>query len=131
VEINPATAKKLGIKEGDPVVIESPEGRIEAPAYFYPGIRPDTVGIPVGQGHKTYGRYAKNRGVNPMDILPATEDEATGAYALISTRVRLSRGSSKEKLVKMEGSTNELGREIVQTVDPHDFEKMKKKEEVV
>lgn len=130
VEINPATARELGIKEGDPVIIESPDGSIEAPAYLYPGIRPDTVGIPVGQGHKAYGRYAKNRGVNPMDILPAAEDAATGAYALISTRVKLSRGSSKEQLVKMEGSTNELGRGIVQTVDPHEFEKMKKEEVV-
>lgn len=128
VEINPKTAEKLGIKEGDMVAIESPEGRIDAPAYLYPGIRPDTVAVPIGQGHKAYGRYAKKRGANPIQILPAAEDAATGAYALNSTRVKLSRGSSKEKMVKMEGSTNEFGRGIVQTVSHKEFRKMKKQE---
>ncbi|MFQ5736757.1 MAG: molybdopterin-dependent oxidoreductase [Thermodesulfobacteriota bacterium] len=131
VEINPATARKLDIKEGDMVAIESPQGRIEAPAYLYPGIRPDTVAVPIGQGHRTYGRYAKKRGANPIEILPAAEDAGSGAYALNSTRVKLSRGLSRVKMVKMEGSTDELGRGIVQTVSHKEFRKMKKKEEVV
>ena len=130
VEINPQTARKLGIKEGDMVAIESPEGRIEVPAYLYPGIRPDTVAMPIGQGHKAYGRYAEKRGANPIEILPAVEDAATGAYALNSTRVKISRGSSssREKMVKMEGSTDELGRGIVQTISHKEFLKMKKQE---
>ena len=130
VEINPQTARKLGIKEGDMVAVESPEGRIEVPAYLYPGIRPDTVAMPIGQGHKAYGRYAEKRGANPIEILPAVEDSATGAYALNSTRVKISRGSSssREKMVKMEGSTDELGRGIVQTISHKEFLKMKKQE---
>ncbi len=130
VEINPQTAKKLGINEGDSIAIESPDGRIEAPAYLYPGIRPDTVAMPIGQGHKTYGRYAEKRGANPIELLPAVEDRDTGAFALVSTRVKLSRGSSNEKMVKMEGSTNESGRGIVQTVSHKEFRNMKKEEVV-
>ncbi|MDD5435573.1 MAG: molybdopterin-dependent oxidoreductase, partial [Nitrospira sp.] len=59
VEINPETAKKMGIREGDIVFVESTVGGVHLPVYLYPGIRPDTVSIPIGQGHSSYGRYAE------------------------------------------------------------------------
>ena len=58
VEINPETAHKLDIHEGDILTIASPQGSIELPAFLYPGLRPDVIAIPVGQGHTQYGRYA-------------------------------------------------------------------------
>ncbi|MBI5453521.1 MAG: molybdopterin-dependent oxidoreductase [Deltaproteobacteria bacterium] len=126
VEVNPKTAASLGLKEGDVVNVESPYGKISAPVYLYPGIRPDTVAVPIGQGHSHYGRYAKGRGANPIEILPYKEDPRSGEAALNSTRVRITRGGSGERLVKMEGSTKELGRGIVQTVSPAEFKRMKK-----
>ena len=69
VEINPTTAQKLGLKKGDIVRITSPFGSMEAGVYVYPGIRPDTVAIPLGQGHTDYGRYARNRGANVLRLL--------------------------------------------------------------
>jgi anaerobic selenocysteine-containing dehydrogenase len=42
-QINPATAKKLGIEDGDWVWIESPRGRIMQKARLYPGIDPRVV----------------------------------------------------------------------------------------
>ncbi|MBI4950059.1 MAG: molybdopterin-dependent oxidoreductase [Deltaproteobacteria bacterium] len=126
VEINPKTAASLGLKEGDMVNIESPFGKISAPVYLYPGIRPDTVAVPIGQGHSHYGRYAKGRGANPIEILPFKEDPLSGEAALNSTRVRITRGATGERMVKMEGSTKELGRGIVQTVSPSEFKRMKK-----
>jgi anaerobic selenocysteine-containing dehydrogenase len=125
VEINPDTARKLRISEGDMVSVESPYGRIEAPAFFYPGIRPDTVGVPVGQGHRLYGRYAEKRGANPIEILPYRRDSRTGVVALNSTRVNLTRTGDGD-MVKMDVSTRELGRGIVQTVSPEEFKRMKK-----
>jgi molybdopterin-containing oxidoreductase family iron-sulfur binding subunit len=124
VEMNPKTAKGLGIKEGDMVSVESPNGRIDAPVYLYPGIRPDTISIPIGQGHRHYGRYARNRGVNPIKLLPFKEDKATGALALNSTRVRISPSKKKGNMVKAEGSTRELGRGISQTISPEKFAKL-------
>ncbi len=118
IEMNPRTAAKLGLAEGDAASVESPFGRMDLPVYLYPGIRPDTVAVPIGQGHSAYGRYAKGRGVNPIDILPAREDKRSGELALNSTRVRISRPGVAGKFVKMEGSTKELGRGIVQTVSP-------------
>lgn len=121
-EINPATAKNLGINEGDMISVESPSGAVRVPAYIYPGIRPDTVAIPIGQGHTHYGRYAKGRGANPLEILPFKENQKSGQIALNSTRVRLSKAGPGD-MVKMEGSTKELGRDIVKVISPEEFEK--------
>ncbi len=115
VDINPLAASRLGIKEGDLVTVESPYGKVTLPAYLYPAIRPDTVAIPIGQGHSAYGRFARSRGVNPIEILPFKEDARSGALALNATRVRLVKGG-KGNMVKIEGSTKELGRGIIQTV---------------
>jgi len=43
MEINPETAAKLGIKQGDWVWIESPRGRIRQTADLYAGIAPNVV----------------------------------------------------------------------------------------
>jgi anaerobic selenocysteine-containing dehydrogenase len=45
VEINPADAEKLDIKQGDWVWIESPEGKIREVADLYYGIRPGQVNL--------------------------------------------------------------------------------------
>ncbi len=129
VEINPKTARKLGIKQGDLVTVESPYGGIDLPAFLYEGIRPDTVAVPIGQGHRLYGRYAEKRGVNPIEILPVAEDKRSGELALNSTRVRLERKGADGKLVKMGVRTEELGRGIVQTITPEEFERIAGKEE--
>ena len=55
VEINMKKAEEMGIKEGDVVEVTSEQGSIEALAYPHPGISPDVVAIPVGQGHKGGG----------------------------------------------------------------------------
>lgn len=69
VEMNPATARQLGLTEGALVDIESLHGRIRAPVYVYPAIMTGVIAMPIGQGHDEYGRYAKNRGANPIEIL--------------------------------------------------------------
>ena len=126
LELNPKTASGLGIKEGDFVEVESPFGSITLQAYLYPGIRPDMVAVAIGQGHTHFGRYAKDRGVNPIDILPYKEDPRTGSVALNSTRVKLVHMGTGEKLAKTEGVTRELGRNIVQTITSEEFKKMGK-----
>jgi anaerobic selenocysteine-containing dehydrogenase len=89
IEINPQTAARLGIAEGDVVEIVSAHGALRAPAVMFPGIAPDVLAMPVGQGHETFTRYASKRGANPIAILaPATEPE-TGALAWAATRVKI------------------------------------------
>jgi molybdopterin-containing oxidoreductase family iron-sulfur binding subunit len=114
VEINPVTAGELGLKEGDLVAVESPNGQITVPVFLYPGIRPDVIAIPIGQGHREYGRFASNRGVNPLQILAPQLESKTGSLAWAATRVKLAATGQNVKLVKTSGSSRELGRDIVQ-----------------
>jgi anaerobic selenocysteine-containing dehydrogenase len=99
VEINPKTAAELGINFGDLVEVTSPQGSLRVPAVIYPGIRPDMVAIPLGQGHRDMGRYAKGRGANPLQLLAMTMEESTAQPAWNATRVRVTRISEKGELV--------------------------------
>ena len=71
--------------------VASSQGTLRAPALVSPGIAPDVIAMPVGQGHQTFTRYASGRGENPVELLaPLTEPE-TGALAWAATRVRVAR----------------------------------------
>ncbi|MBI3001870.1 MAG: molybdopterin-dependent oxidoreductase [Deltaproteobacteria bacterium] len=91
VEINPDTAKKLDIKDGDKVWVESVVGKIKTQAKLYPGAMPHVVNMPFELGHKAYGGWAKGRGVNPNEILVHENDLLGGLAGFFSTRVRLYR----------------------------------------
>ncbi len=107
VEINPKTAATLGLAEGDVVEITSSQGKIRVPALLSPGIAPDIVAVPVGQGHQTFTRYASARGSNPIAVLAALEDKSTGAFAWAATRVRLSKVEGPGDLVLFAGGMKE------------------------
>ncbi len=115
VEMNPATARQLGLTEGALVDIESLHGRIRAPVYVYPAIMTGVIAMPIGQGHDEYGRYAKNRGANPIEILSPQMEQHTGALAWSATRVKIVATGRRVKLVKTGGTSRDLGRKIVQT----------------
>jgi anaerobic selenocysteine-containing dehydrogenase len=111
LEINPQTAERMGIKQGDLLEIASQHGKLQAPALIAPGIAPDVVAMPVGQGHEHYGRYASRRGANPIKILaPQTESE-TGALAWGATRVKIARLDRKGELILFGGGLREWPRE--------------------
>ena len=88
VEMHPGLAQALGVDYGDIVQVTSPAGQIEAPVYIYRAIRPDTVAIPVGQGHTDGGRYARDRGSNPLRLLGAQASKA-GDLVSATTRVQV------------------------------------------
>ncbi len=104
VEINPETAARIGVTDDDIVKVSSPVGDIEAVVYIYPGIRPDVIAIPVGQGHSEYGRYAQGRGSNPVDLLVPRVDEKTGALAWGATRVQITPTGQRRPLARLESN---------------------------
>jgi anaerobic selenocysteine-containing dehydrogenase len=93
VEINPRTAEKLQVATGDLVEIASQHGTVRAPVVITPGIAPDVVAMPVGQGHETFTRYASGRGSNPIGILAPVAVPETGALAWAATRVKVTRAA--------------------------------------
>lgn len=90
VEINPATAARLGIGDGEPVWVESSLGRVKARARLHPGAQPDVLSFAYGLGHRVGGRWAAQLGANPNDIVAMTADAATAAGWAI-TRVAVAR----------------------------------------
>jgi menaquinone reductase, molybdopterin-binding-like subunit len=108
IEINPATAEKLGIHEHDIVEVTSGHGTLRTAALVTPGIAPDVVAMPIGQGHDIFTRFASGRGENPLAILaPVTEPE-TGALAWAATRVKIARaGDPDGRLILFAGSKYE------------------------
>jgi molybdopterin-containing oxidoreductase family iron-sulfur binding subunit len=115
VEINPATASKLGIKDGDLLRVTSEQGSIEAPAVIFPAIMPDVIAMPIGQGHDSFGRYARHRGVNPIQILAPKIDSTSGSLASSATRVSVVATGKRADAVRIGGEARQLGRGIVQS----------------
>jgi len=108
VEINPQTAGKLNIAQGDLVEVTSTQGSVRAPALLSPGIAPDVIGMPVGQGHETFTRFASKRGVNPIAILAPIAEAETGTLAWAATRVKIARvGESDGSLIMFAGEMRE------------------------
>ncbi len=104
VEIHPKKALEMDITEGDIIEVTSRTGSVKAQAYLFPGIHPDAISIPLGQGHEALGRYAKGYGVNPFQILDAVFDKETGELAMHETRVKISKTGQRVIVVKDESA---------------------------
>jgi anaerobic selenocysteine-containing dehydrogenase len=99
VEINPKTAERYHLRQGEIARVISRYGAVEAPVVYYPGNRPDLISMPMGQGHTAYGRYAKGRGVNPLLLLGPSIDRGSGVLARGATRVRIEPAGKGGRLV--------------------------------
>lgn len=68
-EISLATAKNLGLEDGDAVRLTTDAGSIDVGFFASPGIRDDVVAVVMGNGHEGAGRYADLTGANPVKLL--------------------------------------------------------------
>jgi anaerobic selenocysteine-containing dehydrogenase len=91
LEMNPESARKLGLAENDRVEIESPFGRIRTQVKLVAGLHPDVVNLPFNQGHTAVGRFAKGRGVNGLEIMNPASEPLCGLAAFTNTRVKVRR----------------------------------------
>jgi molybdopterin-containing oxidoreductase family iron-sulfur binding subunit len=122
-EIHPKTAEKLGIKQGSIINVESEHGTLKVQAVVIKSIHPDVIAIPMGQGHEEYGRYAKNRGVNPMKLLNPVREEKTGELAMYATRVKVSPTGQSQVVVRMGSSDTQAGRKLVATIPVEQYQR--------
>lgn len=82
LDINPATAKRLGVRDGEAVWVESHNAvtgearRIKVRAHHTEGIRPDTVGMPHHFGLWTHP-VSKGMGPSPNEIYYTGEGYVT------------------------------------------------------
>jgi len=106
-EMHPETARKLGVARDDIIEIKTEHGAIEAPVLVESSVRPGVIAVPIGQGHRAYGRYAKDVGANAWAIL------AAGAtYASVTARAT----GETRALVTPLGKSDMMGRSIVEAM---------------
>jgi len=98
VIINRAAARSLGLRDGDPVVIESLSAATRGHAVLREGIRPDTV-LMIGQFDHWATPFAKDLGLpslNTVQPFALELTDATGSTADIA-RVRIRRGEGPRR----------------------------------
>jgi anaerobic selenocysteine-containing dehydrogenase len=122
VWINTETGKKLGIKTGDLVRVESKVGHLVTKAYVFEGIHPRVVAIAHTFGHWAYGRLAQlklktekagawgaqddpdlnnvwweDKGVHCNAIIPAVADPIGGSQGWYDTVVKVTKAGPDDK----------------------------------
>lgn len=88
-ELNPETAAKFGIQDGDEVFVESQFGKLKIRAKVFEGIHPGIVAMSFGPGHHHYGRLAVGKGANPNEITGEDYEPYSGMAAYFNTRVKV------------------------------------------
>ena len=79
IAIAPQKCKDLGLRYNDLVQVKGPGGVIELAVYPLPGMHPDAVAIPRGNGRGAgVSRVSTDIGVNPLRVLGLELDVVTG-----------------------------------------------------
>ena len=90
VQLNVATAKELGIKDGDTVTIETRVGKINGEAQVVQGIRPDTIAVSYHYGQWSPGYAPMGRkGVAINQVLEHHPDLISGHNSFNDTKCKL------------------------------------------
>ncbi len=91
VEVNPATAKNLGLADRQIASLTTAQGSARVRIHYFDGIMPGVIAIPRGLGHTAYDRFLAGKGVNYNALTEQMEDEATGLDAAWGVRAKLSK----------------------------------------
>lgn len=125
VLLHPATMKAEALQQGNRVRISHAGKMIEAPIYDAPWVKPGVLVMPMGQGHFAYGRYAKDKGINPLALLPAGAEKAGDGPVHVISGVFLRRTGSREPLARTDGARIPYGRKIALSVPLDGLEELK------
>ncbi|HYT04526.1 MAG TPA: molybdopterin-dependent oxidoreductase [Gemmatimonadales bacterium] len=114
VEVHPDTAATWQVVSGDVVLLKSSYGALRAPVWVTPGVRPGVLAVPTGQGHRAYGRYAKDRSFNAFQLL----SDAPTAYGgrAFAVGVAVEKTGDHRRLATVEGDAREQGRGIIEVL---------------
>ncbi len=117
-ELHPETAKKMGIAQGDAVILSTDDGEVHVPAYLTEHVHKDIVAIPVGQGHSAYGRYAESAAEGSGSVyglLPKKLADKGDALVLAGAPVVVKRAPGSGNLVTVQDFSSQENRELART----------------
>jgi anaerobic selenocysteine-containing dehydrogenase len=89
IEVNPATARQLNLKDGQTANLATPRGTARVRVHLFEGIMPGVVALPTGLGHTAYGKFLAGKGANVNSLIGSIEDTATGYDAVWGIRAKL------------------------------------------
>jgi anaerobic selenocysteine-containing dehydrogenase len=91
LEVNPATAKKMGLSNGQNATLSTSKGSGKVKVTFFDGIMPGVIAIPRGLGHTGYDKFLAGKGIHYNTLSEPVEDPATGLNAAWGIRAKLSK----------------------------------------
>jgi len=89
VEINPATAAKYHLIEGDKVLLKTPFGEAKVRVHISELVLQDVIAIPIGLGHNAYDEYLEGKGINAHQLLGYAKEKLTGIATWALSRANL------------------------------------------
>jgi molybdopterin-containing oxidoreductase family iron-sulfur binding subunit len=117
VEISPATAERLGLDTGHMVKVRTNAGESpELPIFVHPGTRDDVIAVQLGQGHIGHGRYAQDRGLNPIRLLQPEADATSGGLVWIQAKASIAKSGGWKRPAQAGLVDDQNNRDIARTV---------------
>lgn len=125
LEVNPDDARKWDLKEGDILQIRVGNKKSQLPVRFYPRILQGTVALATGNGHSSYTRYAKGKGVNAFELLV---EPVKGFVQWQGIAVSIKKTGKRIPLSHTDGAMTMAGRRVYKSIP---FSEYKEKEHEV
>jgi anaerobic selenocysteine-containing dehydrogenase len=91
VEINPETARKYQLSDGQLAILTTPKGEVTVRIHLFEGIMPGLVAMPTGLGHTGFDDFLAGKGVNVNELIGPLEDAASGFDAAWGIRAKLAK----------------------------------------
>ena len=115
-EMSPGTADSIGAVDGQLVSLETDYGSADATVIVNNDMADGTVAIPIGQGHTEFGRYANDRGINPMVVLNPTPETVSGGVRWAGTKVTATPRDLHRPIPRLQNTFDQDGRDIAKSV---------------
>jgi Fe-S-cluster-containing dehydrogenase component len=116
VEIGPGLARAQNLDTGHIAKVRTESGEVELPVWVHPGIRDDVIAIQIGQGHEGMGRYARERGVNPLRLLKPEADPISGSLVFFQAKATLEKTGEWVRPPQHGINDDQENREIARTM---------------
>jgi len=91
VEVNPETAKGLGLSQGQVAELQTPVGTARVRVNLFEGVKPGVVAMPTGLGHTAFDDFIAGKGVNYNMLAGPVADPASGLDAAWGIRAKLTK----------------------------------------
>jgi Fe-S-cluster-containing dehydrogenase component len=117
VAINPNRAAREGIRRNDIIKVTGPAGSFEAAAYLLPGLHPNTIVVPRGNGHSGVSKVTEGIGTNPLVAYERRADSITGDPVTSVQAVSIEKTGKKHILALLQRHNDIANRhDIIKTI---------------